>query len=61
SALDLQAQIEHAQLPATIELIMPELNDVNVFANAWNISARYLQGNYFQVKLDRLVDVQDQH
>lgn len=61
SALDLQAQIEHAQLPAAIELIMPELNDVNVFANAWNICARYLQGNYFQVKLDRLVDVQDQH
>ncbi len=48
-------------IPAVIELIMPELNDVNVFANAWNISARYLQGNYFQVKLDRLVDVQDQH
>ncbi|MFI7983041.1 hypothetical protein ACFMJS_17570, partial [Acinetobacter baumannii] len=26
----------------------------------WNVEARFLQGDYFQKKLDRLTDVQDQ-
>lgn len=30
------------------------------FANAWNVEARFLQGEYFQKKLDHLTDVQDQ-
>lgn len=33
---------------------------MNLFANAWNIEARYLEGNYFQKKLEFLTDVQDQ-
>ena len=43
-----------------LSIILSELNDMNLFANAWNIEARYLQGDYFQKKLDHLTDVQDQ-
>ncbi|WP_228731809.1 hypothetical protein, partial [Acinetobacter sp. Colony158] len=43
-----------------IEILAQGLNDMTLFANAWNIEARYLQGDYFQKKLDRLTDVQDQ-
>ena len=43
-----------------VEIVLTELNDMNLFANAWNVEARFLQGNYFQKKLDRLTDVQDQ-
>lgn len=41
-------------------ILLSELNDMNSFANAWNVEARFLQGQYFQKKLDRLTDVQDQ-
>ena len=43
-----------------VEILLTELNDMSLFANAWNVEARFLQGNYFQKKLDRLTDVQDQ-
>ena len=43
-----------------IEFILPNLNDMGTFANAWNVDARLLQGDYFQKKLDHLTDVQDQ-
>lgn len=43
-----------------VGILLSELNDMNSFANAWNIEARFLQGQYFQKKLDRLTDVQDQ-
>lgn len=41
-------------------ILIADLNDMNLFANAWNVEARFLQGRYFQKKLDRLTDVQDQ-
>ena len=44
----------------SVEILLTDLNDMNLFANAWNVEARFLQGNYFQKKLDRLTDVQDQ-
>ncbi len=43
-----------------IEFILIELDDMNSFANAWNVEARYIQGDYFQKKLGHLSDVQDQ-
>lgn len=43
-----------------VGILLSELNEMNSFANAWNVEARFLQGQYFQKKLDRLTDVQDQ-
>ncbi|WP_080593081.1 EAL domain-containing protein [Acinetobacter calcoaceticus] len=43
-----------------IGILLADLDDMNLFANAWNVEARFLQGRYFQKKLDRLTDVQDQ-
>lgn len=56
----LQEKILHFIGQKPVEIFLMELNDMNLFANAWNVEARYLQGNYFQKKLDRLTDVQDQ-
>lgn len=41
-------------------IMVRELNDMTSFANAWNIEARYLIGDYFQKKLDQLTTAQDQ-
>lgn len=43
-----------------VGILLSDLDDMNLFANAWNVEARFLQGRYFQKKLDRLTDVQDQ-
>lgn len=43
-----------------VGILLSDLDDMNLFANAWNVEARFLQGQYFQKKLDRLTDVQDQ-
>lgn len=56
----LQEKILHFIGQKPVEIILAELNDMNQFANAWNVEARFLEGNYFQKKLDRLTDVQDQ-
>lgn len=56
----LQQKILHFIAQKPVEIFLTELNDMNLFANAWNVEARFLQGNYFQKKLDRLTDVQDQ-
>ncbi len=56
----LQQQIEVFNAVKPIEMILKGLNDMSAFANAWNIDARFLQGDYFQKKLDHLTDVQDQ-
>jgi hypothetical protein len=42
-----------------IGILLADLNDMNLFANAWNVEARFYK-DYFQKKLDRLTDVQDQ-
>lgn len=42
------------------EIMLRDLNDMTLFANAWNVDARFIQGDYFQKKLDHLIDVQDQ-
>ena len=43
-----------------IHIMLRNLNDMTSFANAWNIEARFIQGDYFQKKIPYLVDVQDQ-
>lgn len=43
-----------------VEIMLRGLNDMTLFANAWNVDARFIQGEYFQKKLDHLIDVQDQ-
>ena len=57
---DLQHKIEHFHTIKPVEILLKNLNDMNLFANAWNIDVRFLQGEYFQKKLDHLTDVQDQ-
>lgn len=42
-----------------VSIIMRELNDMTLFANAWNVEVRFIQGDYFQKKLDHLIDIQD--
>ncbi|OTG65893.1 EAL domain-containing protein [Acinetobacter silvestris] len=56
----LQELIESYLVIKPVELLLQNLNDMNAFANAWNVDVRYLQGEYFQKKLDHLTDVQDQ-
>ncbi|RZF55946.1 EAL domain-containing protein [Acinetobacter halotolerans] len=56
----LQEKVLHFIAQKPVEIFLTELNDMNLFANAWNVESRFLQGNYFQKKLDRLTDVQDQ-
>ncbi|QCO21720.1 EAL domain-containing protein [Acinetobacter cumulans] len=43
-----------------VQIMLRGLNDMTLFANAWNVDARFIQGDYFQKKLDHLIDVQDQ-
>ncbi len=56
----LQQLIESYHAIRPVEILLKNLNDMNSFANAWNVDVRYLQGEYFQKKLDHLTDVQDQ-
>lgn len=37
--------------------VIRELNDMNEFADAWNVDCRYLQGQYFQDKLDQMANI----
>lgn len=56
----LQKQIMNYLEIKDVDIVLSKLDDMNMFANAWNIEARFLQGNYFQKPLDHLTDVQDQ-
>lgn len=55
----LQEMIEKYKEIKNVEFLLTQLDDMNGFANAWNVEARFLQGDYFQKKLDQLTDVQD--
>ena len=39
-----------------VRFVLIHLDDMTSFANAWNVNARYLQGNYFQSKQADFVD-----
>lgn len=60
SLAELQKKIQTYIAIKPVEILVKGLNDMGTFANAWNIDARFLQGEYFQKKLDHLTDVQDQ-
>ncbi|KAF1025463.1 MAG: Oxygen sensor protein DosP [Acinetobacter bereziniae] len=55
-----QHTLEKYQAIKPVEMLLKNLNDMSLFANAWNVDVRFLQGEYFQKKLDHLTDVQDQ-
>ncbi|MEN8367119.1 EAL domain-containing protein [Acinetobacter bereziniae] len=55
-----QQTLEKYQAIKPVEMLLKNLNDMSLFANAWNVDVRFLQGEYFQKKLDHLTDVQDQ-
>src|SRR5690606_14788895 len=52
--------IEYFNTHRSVNLLLKNLNDMNSFANAWNVDVRFLQGDYYQRKLDQLMNVQDQ-
>lgn len=52
--------IEYFNSHRSVNLLLKNLNDMNSFANAWNVDVRFLQGDYYQRKLDQLMNVQDQ-
>nr|WP_217487625.1 EAL domain-containing protein [Acinetobacter oleivorans] len=58
--VQLQEKILNYLTVKPVGILLADLNDMNLFANAWNVEARFLQGRYFQKRLDRLTDVQDQ-
>ena len=43
-----------------LTFLLKNLNDMSAFANAWNVDVRFIQGDYFQKRMDHLTDVQDQ-
>lgn len=60
SCQELQEKIAAFNEIRNVEILLRELNDMTLFANAWNVEARFIQGDYFQKKLDHLIDIQDQ-
>ncbi|WP_368678601.1 EAL domain-containing protein [Acinetobacter lactucae] len=56
----LQEKVLNCLTVKPVGILLSDLDDMNLFANAWNVETRFLQGRYFQKKLDRLTDVQDQ-
>ncbi|AXY56385.1 EAL domain-containing protein [Acinetobacter chinensis] len=57
---ELQEKLTRFNEIKPVQIMLRELNDMTLFANAWNVDARFIQGDYFQKKLDHLIDVQDQ-
>ncbi len=60
SCQELQEKLTAYHEIKPVQIMLRELNDMTLFANAWNVDARFIQGDYFQKKLDHLIDVQDQ-
>ncbi|MPW40866.1 hypothetical protein A6M14_06035 [Acinetobacter sp. Ac_877] len=60
TAQELTEKLTAFQETRSLQILLRELNDMTLFANAWNVEARFIQGDYFQKKLDHLIDVQDQ-
>lgn len=57
---ELQEKIQAFVEVRPVSISLHGLDDMGSFANAWNVEARYIQGDYFQKKMDHLVDVNDQ-
>ncbi|MFU8926378.1 EAL domain-containing protein [Acinetobacter puyangensis] len=57
SLVELQEKLDSfKQYDHDVKFLISELNDMTLFANAWNIDVRYLQGDYFQAKQNHLLD-----
>lgn len=56
----LQTLIEDYHSVRPLKILLKGLHDMDTFANSWNVDARFLQGDYFQKKLDHLTDAQVQ-
>lgn len=56
----LQTMVQNFAMIRPLNFLLTNLNDMNAFANAWNVDIRFIQGDYFQKKMDHLTDVQDQ-
>ena len=55
--VELQEKLDaYQESVADARFVLPHLDDMTSFANAWNVNARYLQGNYFQSKQTDFVD-----
>lgn len=55
--VELQEKLDEFQdQQSDLRFVLTPLDDMTMFANAWNVSARYLQGNYFQAKHAQFVD-----
>ena len=50
----------HSSWIKPLVFLLKNLNDMNAFANAWHVDVRFIQGDYFQKRMDHLTDVQDQ-
>lgn len=59
-AQELQEKIQGFMEIRPVSVSLHGLDDMGSFANAWNVDARYIQGDYFQKRMDHLVDVNDQ-
>ena len=60
SVEQLQAMIQKYMMIKPLTFLLKNLNDMSAFANAWNVDVRFIQGDYFQKRMDHLTDVQDQ-
>ena len=57
--LDLQARLTEFAEIKPVDIVLHGLDDMTLFANSWNLDARFIQGDYFQKKLDHLIAVDD--
>jgi EAL domain-containing protein (putative c-di-GMP-specific phosphodiesterase class I)/PAS domain-containing protein len=57
--LELQQRLQEFYEIKNIDILLRGLDDMTLFANSWNLDARFIQGDYFQKKLDHLIAVDD--
>ena len=58
---EFQQKLQSFMAYRPVQFLLKNLDDMNSFATAWSVDARFLQGDYFQKKLDHLSNVQDAH
>ena len=57
--LELQQRLQEFYEIKNVDILLRGLDDMTLFANSWNLDARFIQGDYFQKKLDHLIAVDD--
>lgn len=57
--LELQQRLQELSQIKAVDIILRGLDDMTLFANSWNLDARFIQGDYFQKKLDHLIALDD--